>query len=870
MLHYVALIAAEGKYFMNTLWQEIRHAARTFARSPVFAAVAVLVLALGIGANTAIFSIVNAVLFRPLPVVAPDELRYLYVTTPQWLYGIPYRDYEYLRQQNDVFTDVAGWSGDTAKLGSGLDTEQVRGETVSANYFDLLGVRPIVGRTFVPDDDTPGAAPAIVISHALWKRRFNSDPEILGKGVDLRAMIGLVGYYSSHRRSYTVIGVMPPEFKGISSVWESSEFWTPLLQRTLDRQDASQERWPNQPRPAPEDSISVFAVGRLKPGVTDAHARGVVATAGRHMRDRNPKTRAEWTLTCSGSPKSRLPFDRTGKVVPGRLAAALMAVSAMVVLIAAANLAGMLMARGVTRRGEVAIRLALGAGRWRVTRQALTESALLSTLGGMSGLLFARVLVGLFLAYMPGRFGGGLSALRLVSLDVPIDIRVLLFTALMCVGAGVVVGLTPALQAMKTDLLSALSGGSVVVPAQARSRLRHGIVIPQVCLSLVLLLAGGVLVRTLLRAELIDRGFRPAHVIYADFELPMPNDRDITTEQRKTRSELRRLLYARLLERARATPNVVAASLSLLTPWDGHHRASVISRDGFATNQNHWVYAGEVSPGYFEAMGIPLLRGRTFDGRDTPSTARVAIVCDALARLLWPGKDPIGEYVAHYDPKSSYPPTWLQVVGIVGEIKPVQFEDRSTPFIYTPLDQQSSAYATTLVVRAYANPAQVTRTISKAINEADPSVEISRCITMTDAIGEVLYPRRIAAAILALSGLIGLLLSAVGLYGVVSYSVAQRVREIGIRAALGARKIDIVKLVLREGVKILLVGLTLGVVLALAAIRVTSSTVVAIPAMDGLTFITVPLLLAAVILLACYVPARRAARVDPMEVLRSL
>jgi putative ABC transport system permease protein len=830
------------------MWQDLRYSIRTLLKNPGFAAVGLLVLALAIAVNTAIFTIVNAVLFRPLPVRAPDELMYLYHANPR-VVAITYRDFLYLRENSDVFVDMLARLRFSSRLTVGGETDQVSGEVVTANYFDLLGVKAMLGRTFVAEDDqASNTEPAVVISHSLWKSRFNSDPGILGKRVEL------------DRRPFTIIGVMGLEFQGISNPWQASQYWVPIAPWHAGNESVK-EFFPTV------DRVIVLGIGRLKPGVTAAQGRAIIATMGKQLQQAfHPDSRESLSLVLLESRRISLPFDPSGKVVPSRLATALMTVTGIVLLIAAANLAGILMARGVTRRGEIAVRLAFGAPRWRLMRQLFTESILLSMLGGVLGLLLARFLVSLFLTSTPGPFGR-----MQASLDVPIDIHVLLFTAVICFGAGVLVGLAPALQASKTDLLSSLSGAGIAAPRSVRSRLRHWIVIPQVCLSLVLLLVAGVLVRTLLRVELTDPGYNPNHLVFVDFNLPSPGREHRSSGDFKAWAEKRRLFDRRVLERAKASPEFISAGTALSLPSSSISMKSwVVAREGFFSKnpQYRWVSRADVSPGYFKTLEVPLLRGRDFDERDVSASPRVAIVCDALARWLWPGKDPIGEFLALHEPGSKYAPKWLEVVGVVKEVKPVLSEGGPNPTVYLPVEQGS--YAGAVVARGYGSPAQLIRSLRKAVTDADVTAEISRSGTMTQAIAEIRYPRRMAAAILAVSGLIGLLLACVGIYGVVSYSVAQRIREIGIRAALGAQRRDILKLVIGEGVKVALIGSVLGAILSFAATRIASSYVVAIPAMDWITFIAVLLLLATVILLACYIPARCAARVDPMVALREL
>lgn len=874
-------VGAVRATFLDGIHQDVKFALRAFRRSPGFTFVSVLVLALGIAANTTVFSIVNAVLFRPLSVPHARELKFLSVrlaSHPDHPFPMPYSTFQDIAARKEIFAGVAGYLSDFAKIGNGLATSRVAGERVTTDYFDVLHVRAALGRTFVASDDEAGAAPAIVISDRLWRTHLDANPHVVGATIDLRPL-SVAYYYSGYHTAYTVVGVMPPGFNGLSSAWVPAEYWVPLRRRTAD--SVAGENAEGLYGGSAEELLEwrgVMVVGRLQSGVTDAGLRTAALVAERTMRE------FEWAtsrgtqpekgqIVCAGAYRGILPFDSRGQVVPTRLALALMIVSGMVLLIAATNLAGILMARGLTRRAEVGVRLALGAGRARVVRHVLTETVLLSLAGAVVALAFSRALIDLFLAYMPGRIGSGPLVLTAISLDVPIDVRVMVFTVALGVGAGMLVGLTPALQALRTDVMAALSGTASGASATARWRVRRWIVVPQICLSLVLLLAAGVLVRALLKAELADRGFDPDRVVYADIALPAPTGWQTMAREKWPAEQARRSnVYRQLLEKVRALAGVEAAALATKSSWNGDRwgGSSVVTRYAYGPGENRWVSSGEVSTGYFEAMRIPILRGRAFDAHDNQTSTKVAIVCERLAQLLWPGKDPIGQYIANFTPGGKGTPTWLLVVGVAKEVKVPGREDRWSPFFYLPLEQQAQMPSASIVARGRAGYSRdLLKTVSQGIVAARPEAEIPRARTMDEEIGEVLYPRRLGAAILALSGLFGLLLSTVGLYGVVSYSAAQRMQEIGIRVALGAERRDILSMLLREALLAVSIAVGGGVALGYAAVRIVSSVVVALPPLDMITLLAVPTLLAAVIVAACLLPARHAARVDPVEVLRA-
>ena len=422
--------------------QDLRYALRTLRKSPGFAVVAVLVLAVGIGVNTAIFSLINAVLFRPPDVTAPGELRYVYLKNPR-VYGVTYRDYRYLLESNDVFADFVGVAADSARLGSGADVVMMRGERVTSNYFSLLGIAPAFGRTLSADDDQNDRPRVVVISHSLWTRQFHGDPEILGKNLRLTRP-GVLA--ADQWPDYAIVGVMPPGFKGVSNPWEPTQYWVPHVRRWDDYRDQRRVQYRQEPLTLDRTSFGLL-IGRLKKDVSDERVDVVITTLGDQIRQAHYPTVRDFGLIAQDARRVRLPFDPRGEVVPSRLAFGLLAVAGAVLLIALINLIGLLMARGITRSTEIAVRLTLGASRWRLTRRSLTEGLLLAVAGGGLGLLVGRALIVFFVDYTPTEFGQYSSVP--FSLDVPIDLRVLGFTALLCLGAGVLVGLAPARQAVR-------------------------------------------------------------------------------------------------------------------------------------------------------------------------------------------------------------------------------------------------------------------------------------------------------------------------------------------------------------------------------------------------------------------------------------
>ncbi len=849
------------------MWQDIRHGLRMLWRTPAFTSLAVFVLALGIGVNTAIFSLVHAVLLRPPAVRAPQELRYVYQRAPR-VAGYAYREFLTLRE-TDLFSAITAVTGETAKIGEGAAARIILGESVSANYFDLLGVPIARGRSFQPAiDEAPGSAPAVVISHALWSREFQADPNVLGQTMTLTRRIVPPEDQSP---VYTIVGVAAEGFTGVSSPWTPTDYWVPLVQRAVDYRRPIGSGLPYRAVTL-EDAAVGIAIGRVAAGVDDERIHAVITTIGNQARQARFPNPTDITSTYGfivrDSRRVRLPFDPSGSVVPERLAAGLTMVAGLVLIISVSNLAGMLIARGVSRRTEMAVRLSLGASGWQLTRRLLAEGGFFAVASGLGGLLFAQALLVLFVDQTPSGFGQ--FDVVPFALDVSLDGTVLLFTAAVCVGVGMLVSLGPARQALRTDLLSGL-GNQVAAGTtkRARGRVRHLVLIPQVCLSTALLLVAGVLAKPLLEAERVTPGYAADGVAAVDFYLPLkPSERGVgPAEDFRAR---RRAFHQRVLETLEAAPGVSSAALALGLPADSlsNMKASVTAREGFPAAPYWWVSTGYVSDDYFETLGIRVTSGRAFDRRDREGRTKVAIIDETLAGWLWPQQNAIGRYIAQHRAEDTRPPDWLEIVGIVNEVQPPVTTGLSNPHIYVPLGQ-GIEQAQTVLARGQAAPGDLVRIIRQAISDAESTAEMSASGPLTQRIAAILYPRRMAAGILTAAGFIGLILSGAGLYGVISYSVAQRLREIGIRATLGASPISLMGLVLREGGRVTVVGAILGLVVAYFGIRLTSSLVIAIPQLDQVVLMAVPIILGVVVLAACFIPARRASKVDPIVVLRS-
>ncbi|HEX8187922.1 MAG TPA: ABC transporter permease [Pyrinomonadaceae bacterium] len=817
---------------MRTLLQDVRYGSRMLARSPGFTLVSVVSLALGIGVNTAVFSLFNAVLIRALPVVRGQE-RLVWLRAPS-----SYPDYLDYREQAQGFEGMAAATGTREfSLTRGGEPELVRGEFVTANYFDVLGVGAHAGRGFV---EAEGREPArvVVLSHQLWRARFDSDPGVVGRQVTLNGL------------GFTVVGVAPEGFVG-TEAGLNRELWVPLpAHALLNPPDAARVLdgggGEDILRVRHSHWLAVFA--RLRANVTREQAAAELAGVARRVAEAGggrvdgETLRRVQLLPLSGGMD---PGDRE-QALP--VAGVVMAVLGLVLLIACANIAGLLVARAAVRRRETAIRQALGAGRARLVRQWLTESLLLSCLGGAAGLLLALWANDVMASYAAGT--------PLASLDLRLDYRVLAFTLLVSVGAGVAFGLAPALQASRLDLVTALKTEDALARAGSRrSRLRAAFVTAQVTLSVVLLVCAGLFIRSLWSAHAIDPGFR------VERALTVPVDLGLL----RYKSEDGRAFYRELLSRVAAQPGVESASLVRFAQLGNSFAQGQVFAEGRAAGAGEGTDAGFniVGPDYFRTMGTRLVRGRDFTDADREGAPGVAVVNETLAAMLWPGEDALGKRVSFEGAGGPF----LEVVGVARDGKYRSLGDRSRPYIYRPL-MQSYEPRMTLVVRASGDPRALAGPVREHLRALDRNLPVADVRTLEEQFDLSLLPARVAAYTLGGFGLLALALAAIGIYGVVSYTVARRTREIGVRVALGAGRADVLRLILGEGLSAVGAGLGLGLLLSFALTRVLGGFLYGVTASDPLTFVGVPALLGSVALAAGYLPARRAAKVDPMVALR--
>ncbi len=807
--------------------QDLRYGFRTLVNSPAFTAVAALSLGLGIGANTAIFSLVNAALLKPLPVREPDRLAAVFLTDQRNPGNLPLSDLNYqdLRDQNQVFTEMAAFTFAQLNYSTGSESEQIPAQVVSGNYFSLLGAEPALGRGFNREEDT-SMVPVAVISYGFWDRRLGKDPAIVGRTLTL------------NRTPFTVVGVAPRGFTG-TLLGVGPDVWVPMAMHDIVQ--------PNFEWYKTRRGLFLFAFGRLKPGVTIDQATANLRTIFAQLEQAYPVDNRGRSAGARSLLDARLNPDGQGGPVVVQIAAILMVVVGIVLLIACANIANLLLARASRRRKEIAIRLALGASRGRLVRQLLAESLLLAVLGGGLGILIAY--------WTTGAVAGANLRLPIpVDDTLVVDGRVLAFTAALALVTGVLFGLAPAIQGSRPDVVPVLKNETV--PAgTGRHGLRQALVVAQIALSLISLVAAGLFVRSLRDAQRIDPGFETEGVLVMTFNL----GREGYTPERG------QLFYQQAAERAAALPGVQGAAVAQNPPLAGGFLRSIFPEGQDTTNQERvLVQVNSVSPGYFQAIGTPLLRGRDFTTTDATGAPSVVVINEVMAQRFWPGQDAIGKRFKFFGDQE-----FTTVVGIARDAKYNGVAEEPIPFIYQAL-RQNYTPAATLHVRASGSAAALSTHVRQMVKEIDPTLSVFNIRTLEEQVSQSLQPVRFNVIMLTTFGGLALLLASIGLYGVANYSVTQRTREIGVRMALGAQPSSVLRLVLGHGLLLIAAGLGLGLVLALAATSfVPPALLLNVNPRDPMTFVTTSLLLAAVALLATYLPARRATRIDPLIALRT-
>ena len=817
---------------MENLIKDVRYGVRMLMKNPGVSLVAVVTLALGIGANTAIFSGVSAFLMRPLSVPNAAELiRPLEADEGGLGDELSYPDYLDYRNQSTSFAGLAAEDMLSAAIDAENQSDVIWGQVVSANYFDVLQVKPILGRTFLPDEDkTPGANNVVVLSHSFWQRRMGADANIVGKSVQL------------NNRAYQVIGVAPQTFVG-TKFGLALDFWTPM--------SMAEELRRNPGLLADRGSHWMNVIGRLKPGVSVAQAAAEVNAIAARLNQAYPDTRAGNT-TATVLPEIEGRWEDLGGVFRSAGAIA-MAIVGLILLIACANVANLMLARAAGRRKEIGIRLALGANRARLVRQLLTESMLLSIAGGGLGLLLALWVTKLMEGFVP------VLEYNVVANFFALDSRALLFTLIISIGTGLVFGLAPAWHSSNPALVPVLKGEA---EAAKRGRLktlglRNVLVVAQVALSLVVLVCGGLFIKSFRKAQTMDPGFNNANGLVMSLSPTLVGYED----------EKARQFYKQVLERVSQVPGIEAASLSRTLPLgDSSNSNGPILREGETLpkgSAGRVIMTNVISPGYFKTMQIPMVEGRDFEERDVAKSQRVVIVNQKMAETLWPGESAVGKRITIGIENRDL---W-EVVGVVKTGKYRTLAEEAKPFFYYSIGQRRPS-PMLMVVRAGVDPRSLVGAIRSEVQAIDRRVPLSGVKTMDQHKTYALWAPNMAATFSVAFAVVAILLSAVGLYSVMAYVVSQRTREVGIRMALGANRSDVMKMITRQGMRLAVVGVLIGFLLSLALAQVLSSLLIGVSGYDVTIFILVPVLLSTVGLVACYLPARRATKVDPLVALR--
>ncbi len=806
---------------MNTLLYDVRYGLRMLLKHRGFSAVAIIALALGIGANTAIFSLVNGVLLRPLPF--PDAQRIIYIEGKNPAAGITESNISFLdftdwSQQTDLFASTAAYWTGTANFGAdGAEPERVPRAGVTTGFFSVLGVQPVLGRTFVPEDDKGWPQTVAIISHGLWKRRFGSDPAIVGKQVEMSS------------RSLTIIGVMPPGFE----YPEQSQVWVPSAVNLSDE---------------PRDNRVWSAIARLNTGIDLKQAQTRLSAINAQLDKQFHETNKGWDVAVSTL------HERLVREVKPSLLALLGAVG-FVLLIACANVANLLLARGAARQKEIAIRAAMGASRTRVLRQMLTESILLSAIGGAAGLVLSIWLTDVLMSMLPE------GAPRLEQIG--IDYRVLTFALGVSALTGILFGIVPALQASKLDVTSALKEGGRGGEGHRRTSARSLLLIGEVALSLMLLVGAGLLIKSFLRLQEVRPGFNAHNVLIANLALQGPKYRD---DQPCVE------FFRQLIERLEAVPGVQAAGGSVNLPLNASGyaigRGFIPEGRPLTVDEAKDAMFSTITGDYFRALQIPLLSGRTFEPRDNADGPKVVIINETTAKRYFGSPTAaIGKRLSIWSAFRGHrrdEKFMREIVGVVGDTKTGSLTGEGGAQIYVPHAQDSQWNFMGLVIRTAGDPAAFATTLRREVQALDKDQPIYNVRTMDDVVANSLGTRRVSMQLFTVFGCAALLLAALGIYGVMAYSVAQRTREIGIRMALGAQKADVLRLVVRQGMTLAIIGVVAGLLGALALTRVIAGLLFNVGATDPVTFVSISLLLVVVALLACYLPARRAAKLDPV------
>ena len=811
---------------MNGLLYDIRYALRLLVKNRLFTLAVLLTLGLGIGANSAVFSILNAALLREIPYPEADRLVLVPETLNHQMMPVSYPNYLDWKNQNRVFDRMAAFSDGEYKLSINHIAERIPGEIVTEEYFSLLGITPVLGRTFTAEENRdPGKHPVLLLGYTTWTHHFGSSRAIVGKTVTLNNI------------AFTVIGILPRGFGGFTG---GAEVWLPMaMQDSLDPEMADIHFL--QARDIHWHSV----IARLSAGASLQQARSQMESIGASIAAVYPQANA-------GRGVGILPVR---EMLTGNLRAPLYLLFSAVVfilLIGCLNIANLLLSRATERRTEFALRQALGATRWRLIRQSLVESVFLAALGGLIGLAFSSWATDALLRLLPMNFPDYVT--------VRLDPAVLLFTAGVSLLTGMVLGLAPVWHKSSSEMNAQLQEGSGRI-ARGPKRIRSVMIVTEIALALVLMVGAGLMLRSFQRLRSVDTGFNPSNLLTMRFDVPSQK------YQGAERVEIAR----RVLEVAEKMPGVDSAGLNFsdLFIWSGIRRGFTIAdRPPLTPEQQDAVYFQDISPNFFRTMQIPLLSGRDFNGRDDASAPLVAIVSESFAKRFWPGKNPIGKRFQYGPPDSGRP--WITIVGICGNAKfrNLRQDAGENPLVYVPFSQSEIIKSFSLLVRSKINPLALAPSLKIAIQKIDHDIPVYRVTTVREKIERQTAPDRSYSFLLGCLASLAMALSAIGIYGVISYSVSRRQREIGVRMALGARRRDVVRMVLREGMVLALLGISCGILASLLLTRLISSQLYGVKATDPLTFIVISTILAAVSFLACFLPAGRAAGTDPAITLR--
>jgi predicted permease len=822
---------------MESLIQDIRFGMRSMRKNPGFSLICVLSLALGIGANTTIFTVVNAILLNPLPVSDISRLVQIDTIDSKTKFtqanaaklGMSYTNCEDYQRQNQVFSGLSCISFAALTWSGEAEPRQVAGQLVSANYFDVLGVTPALGRFFLPEEDTqPGGNNLAVISHSLWSNKLGSDRNVIGKTVTFNAT------------PFTVIGVTPRGFKGTFTIGPADEVWIPVSMYGQVLAGFSKDEFKDR------RFLNTVTAGRLKPGLSRGQAEAELRTIASRLERDYPKENGGRSIAVSALADGAVGINQHDQfVVAGAL---MMGVVGLILLIACVNLANLLLARGVRREREICIRAAVGADRVRLIRQLLTESMASSLIGGLAGLLLAFAGVRLLWAYRP-------PFIERNDLDLSLNSHVLLFTFGLALLTGILLGLAPAIKGSRTDLATTLNaGGRSGTVSWRRGWLRSILVISEVALALIALVGAGLFIRSMQNAQKIDVGFESKHLFVMAFDLGSLHYDEAHGQQ----------FYRDAIQRVTALPMVQSAAVASNLPLGGGLGRTVFpeGKDEVSGYRGTLTQLNDISPGYFDTLRIPLKRGRVFTDLDKKDTTPVAVINEAMASHFWLDQDPIGKRF-HFFGETKL----LEVVGVVGNTVINQIGEDPQPLVYLPLTQDY-APAATLQVLTPGEPRTTVATVRGQIQSLDRNLAITNVQTIEDVLNQGLWAPRMAAGLLTLFGALALALASIGVYGVLSYSVSQQTREIGVRMALGATPGEVLRWVVGQGLRLAAAGLLIGLIAGLALMHFVASLLFGISTHDPATFGAVALVLGLVAFLACYVPARRATKVSPIIALR--